>query len=434
MRSNLWNLILKEIKELVRDPKILVGIIIMPLLTFPLLGFAINLSQKSVEEAAESMSVGVLDLDQGEASQNLTALLRSIPSIGVMEVNASSEEEGLERLKEINSTVFLVAPKGFSLNLTTGSMASLRIYVEVRSVSIAEAGKTATLDFVLGLYQQSLVEEAIIELGGNPEAVLYPINVSRFTIFRDNVVRADPEALFGMIMFQSVMFPMVIMILLIFSMQLAATSIAIEKEEKTLETLLSLPVGRLAVLTGKLTGSIIVAAVGALAYMIGFGYYMSSVMGGAVAEGIPTLDFQALGLVPSPEAYILLGITMFVTLISALALAISLATFTEDVRGAQSLMGYLYLPIIFPAILLMFTDITMLPLPLQILLYAIPYTHSMLATKAVFLGDYFTVLRSIAYVSLFTITVLYIAAKIFSTEKVITARISLKKLRKIFKR
>jgi len=37
-------------------------------------------------------------------------------------------------------------------------------------------------------------------------------------------------------------------------------------------------------------------------------------------------------------------------------------------------------------------------------------------------------LRSIAYISLFTIVILYIAAKIFTTEKIVTARLSFKKL------
>jgi len=43
------------------------------------------------------------------------------------------------------------------------------------------------------------------------------------------------------------------------------------------------------------------------------------------------------------------------------------------------------------------------------------------------MGDYFTMLLSIAYISVFTIAVLYIAARIFTTEKIVTARISFRK-------
>ena len=81
-------------------------------------------------------------------------------------------------------------------------------------------------------------------------------------------------------------------------MQIAATSVASEKEEKTLETLLSLPISRFTILFGKLAGSTIVAAVGAIAIIIGFNYYMGSfmVMGDM---GVP-VDLAAIGLAPTP--------------------------------------------------------------------------------------------------------------------------------------
>jgi len=50
------------------------------------------------------------------------------------------------------------------------------------------------------------------------------------------------------------------LIIMVLASQTAVTSIAIEKEEKTLETLLTLPVKRVTVLWGKLVGSTIVAA------------------------------------------------------------------------------------------------------------------------------------------------------------------------------
>jgi ABC-2 type transport system permease protein len=111
-----------------------------------------------------------------------------------------------------------------------------------------------------------------------------------------------------------------------------------------------------------------------------------------------------------------------VTLVSGLALAISLATFTDNVRSAQSLTGFLTIPIMLPAIILMFSDLSMLPKSIQMVLLVIPYTHSIIASKAAFLGNYALVLRSIGYILAFTLVVLYIAARIFSTERIITAR------------
>jgi ABC-2 type transport system permease protein len=74
--------------------------------------------------------------------------------------------------------------------------------------------------------------------------------------------------------------------------------------------------------------------------------------------------------------------------------------------------------------MLMFADIAILPPAVQVAMYSVPYTHSILASKAAFMGDYATMLISIGYISLFTVAILYVTARIFSTERIITARIS----------
>jgi ABC-2 type transport system permease protein len=116
-------------------------------------------------------------------------------------------------------------------------------------------------------------------------------------------------------------------------------------------------------------------------------------------------------------------------MIAALALAISLSVFAEDVRSAQALVGPLIALLVFPMIFMMFTDINSLPLPLRIILLAIPFTHPMLTGKLAFTGDYLTAFLGIIYVSIFTIVVLYIASRLFGTEKILTAKLKLRKLR-----
>jgi ABC-2 type transport system permease protein len=212
---------------------------------------------------------------------------------------------------------------------------------------------------------------------------------------------------------------------------MAATSIAIEKEQKTLETLMTLPVGRLTILSGKLVGSVVVAIAGAISYMIGFGYYMNSAF--SFAPEMTSISTSNISLGINPVSILLLGVNIFVTLVSGLALAISLATFTENVRSAQSLTGFLIVPIIVPAIILMFTDLQMLPSTVKWILLAIPYTHSIIASKAAFIGNFAAVFRSVTYITFFTLIVLYLAARIFSTERIITGRLTFSQLKKFRK-
>jgi ABC-2 type transport system permease protein len=81
-----------------------------------------------------------------------------------------------------------------------------------------------------------------------------------------------------------------------------------------------------------------------------------------------------------------------------------------------------------PMLVLTFADINILPSYLQFVLYALPYTHTLLAIKAIFLGDVAIVVRSMIYISLFTMAVLYIAARIFTSERIVTGRLFSRRL------
>jgi ABC-2 type transport system permease protein len=60
---------------------------------------------------------------------------------------------------------------------------------------------------------------------------------------------------------------------------------------------------------------------------------------------------------------------------------------------------------------------------LQAVLYAIPYSHPIIASKAVVTGNYFTVILGIVYVAVFTVVIMYIASRLFATEKILTAKL-----------
>ncbi len=430
MLKGLFNIIVKEVKELVRDPKILLGMIIVPLIMFPLMGFAVQTSMEAVEGSMGGISMAVMNLDKGPVAETLTSFLKKL-NVTIVEINDLNFTETVNYVQQSNLTGLLVIPSGFSKNITQGLKAEMDVYAVFRGKGIAESTSSSMMSALLRLFEEGLVVQKVgEEFPEDPQTVLNPIEMSERSIVKGKSVNIDPNILLGLMMSQSMGMPIGIMMLLIFAMQLAATSVASEKEEKTLETLLTLPINRFIILVGKLTGSIIVAVVGAIAYIVGFNYYMNSFMGIMPAEiGV---DLETIGLAPTPISYSLLGASLFVSLLSALALAVSVSVFAEDVRVAQALVGPLSMLLVFPMIFMMFTDIYSLPFPLMIILLAIPFTHPMLASQVVFTGDYLTVIAGIVYVSFFTIAVLYIAARIFGTEKILTAKVKFRKLR--FKR
>lgn len=433
--GSLTSITLKEIKELVRDPKILFGVVLMPLLLFPVMGSAIQVSQQSVERAIVTSTFAVYTDDSGVVTSTMLDYLKTNRTVSV--IQAGSLNQALTQFQGTTSSAMIYIPSGFSDNVTTGVKGKMIIYGNIKNMNIAETQSTNVVGTLVNIYSYyySIARiDSLLQAAGevaSPDAIRTPISIDYQSIIKGNVLNISPDAIVSVVMNQSIMLPIMIMVMVMFAIQMAATSIALEKEQKTLETLMTLPVGRLTILGGKLAGSIVIAVAGAIAYMIGFGYYMGSAMSFAQ---LSTVNLGGAGIGIQPVGYVLLGINIFVTLVSALAMAISLAVFTDNVRSAQSLTGILIVPIILPAIILMFSDIDMLPQTFQWVMLAIPYTHSILASKAAFMGDYWIVLRSITYISVFTIVVLYIAAKIFSTERIITARFTSRNLSDLFKK
>lgn len=424
MLKGLFNIIVKEVKELVRDPKILLPMIIIPLIMFPLMGFAIQFSMEAAEESMGEISVAVMDLDGGPVAENLTNYLTAL-NVTVVQVDDSDISNTFGYVQESNLTGLIVIPSGFSQNITEGKTVELEVYTPFRGGSIMETTSSSAVSSLLSFFENNLVNQRIKEVSKDPETFLNPIDLSEKSIIKGKGVDINPTVLFGLVISQSTIMPVGIMMLLIFAMQLAATAVASEKEEKTLETLLTLPINRFMILAGKLTGSIIVAVVGAVAYLIGFSYYMNSFTGIIPTEA--GVDLAAIGLAPTLLSYSLLGISLFMALLSALALAISISVFAEDVRGAQALVGPLSILLVFPMIFTMFTDITALPFPLSIILLAIPFTHPFLAANVAFTGNYLLAIGGIIYMAIFTIIVLYIAARLFGTEKILTAKLKFRR-------
>jgi ABC-2 type transport system permease protein len=430
--TKLTSIIVKEIKELVRDPKILIGVILMPILIFPVMGGAIRISQESVQRAIVGASFAVYTDDEGFVTEALLEYLYNNNT--VVPIEADTLEDALRQFQETDSNALIYVPRGYNDNLTQTMSGELRVYANLRRLNMAETQSTNVVSSLINIYNyyfslskiRSLLEKT--GTAGTPEAIRSPISVRYASILKGTVLDIPPTSIINLVMSQSIMLPIMVMMMVMFAIQMAATSIALEKEQKTLETLMTLPVSRLTVLAGKLSGSIVIAIAGSVSYLIGFGYYMNSAFAFVPEATTMSIDEVSVGI--TPFGMLLVGMVIFVTLVSALAMALSIAVFADNVRSAQSFTGILITPIMIPAIILMFSDIDMLPQAVQWVLLVIPYTHSIIATKAAFLGDYFVVIRSIAFISVWTFVVLYVAAKIFSTERIITARFSLGDVRK----
>jgi ABC-2 type transport system permease protein len=402
-------LLLKELKELIRDPKILIGFLIVPLIMFPVLGYVVNYSMQTAQESALKATLLVVNHDSGQNSTDFIHYLNG--TIRVYTVNASAAQDVVPLLSNYNATGIVEIPADFSQNVSGQKPVDVQFYTVFSGSGLFADTGSSIVDALVQSFNRFLAPDLVVP--------------ARSVIVKGNIIEGvDPRLLTGIIASQALGLPITMMILLTYSMQIAATSVAMEKEEKTLETLLTMPTDRFAILMGKLSSSIVVSGIGAVAYTFGFNYYI-----GSITSAIPSssnVNLVTLGLAPSLFGYLLLGISLFVTLLSALALAVILSAFAQDVRSAQSLISYVYPFVYIPSLALMYLDVNALPFGLRVVFYAIPFSQPIIASKAVAMGDYLTAGLGIIYVTCFTLVIMYVASRLFATEKILTMKLRLR--------
>lgn len=428
MLKGFTTILLKELKELIRDPKILIGMIVLPLIMFPVLGLVLGYAVETAQQEAQRATLLVVDNDGGNWSSIFVSYVNQT-GMNLVLVNNSSPQEVVDQglLTQSNSSTFIVIPTGFSDNLTRHDSGEWSVTGTVNIYSVFNGGG--------GIFSGAGGSTVGLLVQGFNRAMAPDLIVTSQSSIIKGVIEegVNASALSSLMLSQSFALPFTIMIMITYAMQIAATSVAMEKEEKTLETLLTTPVDRFAILMGKVSSTIIVAGAASITVLVGYTYMLGSLSLGVISGLGSGVDLVALGLVPSASGYVLLGISLFFTLLSALALAVVMSAFSENVRGAQALVGYIYPLIFIPALALIYLDFNSLPLALKAVFYAIPYSHPILASKAVVTGDYGTVIFGIVYVAVFTVVIMYIASRLFATEKILTAKLIIGRQRKQLK-
>ena len=148
------------------------------------------------------------------------------------------------------------------------------------------------------------------------------------------------------------------MMIIIYSSQMVISAIAMEKQNKTLETLLTVPISRTSIVTAKMLSSGIVGLISAFFYMVGYRYFFAGITGdlgpAPRAESASAQTARAVSM--SGNGLLVLGVSLFLAILCALALATILGVLAEDFRSAQSLIMPVILLVMIPYFLTLFSD------------------------------------------------------------------------------
>jgi ABC-2 type transport system permease protein len=344
------------------------------------------------------------------------------------------QEQAIEWTKGTDINLLLVIPQGFGQSVDTLDLKEIESYTFLRTFSLVGSKNTAILNAVISAINNYLsndfLKKKIPDI--SPEQVKKPIKSKDFVIVKNRMAEGSAEKIAGFVSAQSIFVPLILMMIIIYSSQMVISTIAMEKQNKTLETLLTVPISRTSIVTAKMLASGLVGLLAAVIYMFGFRYYMSGFMGdvsaAAASSGIGSV-IQQLGLAMTTKGYIILGISLFFAILCALAMATILGVLAEDYRSAQSLILPLIFLVMIPYFLSFFSDINSLSLPARILVLAIPFSHPFLTTPNLLLGNYQAIFGGILYMLVFFIVLIFFAARIFSTDKVLTMKLKFRRKR-----
>jgi ABC-2 type transport system permease protein len=403
----LSNLIRKEVKEMLTK-SIIISMVAMSLI-FAFIGQTIASSTKG---AAAKAIVAVENSDTGAYASTLVNALQSGARVVY---NGSDDQAARAALTAGDGVVLIVIPADFTALIISGQQATIETHWIMKGTGFTDAMPQAIISGLLAQGKSAISAQLIAEQSSlSPEIALNPARTADVTEYKGREVTGlTPGDIANILGTRTLIIPIAVMMLIIMGATQVISSMGMEKENRTLETLLTMPVRRSDIIVAKIVGSAVVGLLMGGIYMAGFANYFR----GLGMGNLPGLS--ALGISLNAGDYALIGLSVFAALMAALCLAIILGTFASNYRSAQTLTFPIVGLAMLPMLLTMFQDFDTMTPALKVVVFLIPFSHPMIAMKSLMLGDYGIVIAGIIYSLLVTAGMVAVAAWIFRTDRVI---------------
>lgn len=419
-------LVKKEIKELL-TLQVILSIAAM-LVVFQVIGKSVGSQNRST---ASRNGLVTVDLDRSALSRRLISALAEA-GYEIKPSPAGSIEAALAAPAQAAENSFLLIPAGLERTVNSGIKSRVEFYSRFKKNAsglgpvLAASRTRKAVATVTGELSYHVLERRV---PGVPPALLRnPAPALEFAVVDGRAVEVPLSQVVAFIQSQTYFFPVAVFFIVILSAQMIMTSVAGEKENKTLETLLSSPIDRRLLVMSKLAASAVIAAALSAAYMLGMRSFMSGItaetsLGAASGTAAAGPALAKLGLLITPSGYFLIGVSVLFCILCALSIAFILGVLSEDLKSTQAMMTPLMMALMLSYLLPIFIDLSSANFGIKFLLYAIPFTHAFMAPQNMMMGNTAQVLRGIVYqAAIFTVCVFY-AARLFSGEDLLTMRL-----------
>lgn len=416
-----FNLLKKELAELLN-----IQTVISLVVTMGLLMFMGSFMTDTIEEAVkQEYSVTLCDRDKTDFTADMIEKLRSYGA-KITEVTDGSEDYA-KLLENAGKESLVIIPEGFSEAVEKGEAPELISIARMKSASMMST-MTSGNSGAVTLINRCISDVFAADAGLTAEDVARinsPVNVVSHTVVSDMVM--------SRIMMQNMLLPIIVFVLIMMTSQGLMSGISNEKIDKTLETLLSAPVSRTAILGSKMLAAALVAMLNAVCFMFGFSAMMSGATEEATADISNTLAaeimpvdkaLEQLGLSLGIGDYILVGIQLFLTIMICLCLSLVLGSLINDAKQAQTMIMPLMFGAMIPYMVSMLADINALPIAARIFVYAIPFTHTFSAIPNLMFGNNTIFYIGLVYQAIVFAVCMFMALRLFKSDKILTASLN----------
>jgi drug efflux transport system permease protein len=364
-------LIKKEMIHMLRDPRTLVFIFMMPILQLVLLGFVNNTDIKNVPTA-------VFNQDNSRASRDL---LDAFNATGYFSFDYAvyNQTEVNDLIDSGKVSVGIVIPPDYSTNLTTGKTADVLVLLDGSDPTVA--GSVLSAAALVGQAHGASVRTQQLSLRGPVGGVASPVDVRTQVLYNPDLLGSYNivPGLVAMILFQT-------------ATSLTALAIVKERERGTIEQLIVTPIRSWELVVAKIIPYILVSFANTVLIMAA-----GTFLFGVPLRGSLILLFSLVGLY----------------LLPTLGLGLLISTMAKTQQQAQLMT----MPIMLPSMLLsgVFFPTSSLPVFLQAVGNLLPLTYFVIILRSIVIkGVGLNMLMpQVTALTIFAIVLLGLAARRF---------------------
>jgi len=268
----------KEWLHIIRDPRTLALVIVMPVMMLFLLGYA-------VANDVEDIPLAVADLSRSDASRTLVDKYTA-SGFYLVTRTAQSEAEILELLDMGAIKAGIYIPEDYGRKVATGNPGTVQFYIDGSNPTVAQTAQLAAETVSQAVSQEILVKR--LERSGAGMVLSLPIDVRILYLYNPDMRRMN------------FMIPgLVAVILQVQTLLLTAFAIVREREQGTLEQLIVTPIRPWELMLGKILPFVLVAFLNvAMTVAVGAFFFGVKVVGSLALLSILSLIFLlgSLGL------------------------------------------------------------------------------------------------------------------------------------------